>query len=174
MQSDAKLTATLDHLANHVLNVGIGAASLRQLASAAGTSDRMLLYYWRDKDELLKATLAVIAARLTALMDFGGTANPAPLLEVTDRLTAMLDQPAFWPYQRLFLEIAARAATGDALCRAVGEELGRGFLAWGEAQIDAPDATARSRDAARLLLIIEGTVFLRAIGLEDVTHRALD
>jgi AcrR family transcriptional regulator len=172
MEFDAKIIGTLGRLADHVLAAGIAGSSLRQLAAAADTSDRMLLYYFRDKAELMTATLAVVASRLTAILD-AGAAEPASLAIVQARLAPLIADPELWPYQRLFLEIASLAANGDTYYRGVGEQLGRGFLAWSSAQIDAIDPAERARDAARLLLMIEGAVFLRAIGLDDVTEAAL-
>lgn len=170
---DDKRAQMAERLADHVLKVGLGAASLRSLAAAAGTSDRMLLYYFADKDELIAATLAVVAARLTTMLDAAQSA-PAPLEVVTQRLALQIADPALWPYQRLFLEIASLAANGDAGLRGLGERLGRGFLAWGAAQLIAENDAARARDAARLLVMCEGMVFLRAIGLEDVAHQAVE
>lgn len=172
MSADRR-TAILEALADHLLAEGLAASSLRGLAAAAGTSDRMLLYYFKDKAELLEAALGVVAARLTAILG-ASASSPQPLAEVIARMAVLTRDPALWPYQRLFLEIASRAATGDSFCRAVGEQLGRGFLAWGAAQLDAPDDAARARDAARLLVLAEGMVFLRAIGLEDVVSQAMD
>ena len=45
--------AAIERMADHVLSEGLAAGTLRPLAAAAGTSDRMLLYYFADKDELL-------------------------------------------------------------------------------------------------------------------------
>src|SRR5271168_597642 len=61
--------AAIDRMADHILLEGLGAATLRPLAAAAGTSDRMLLYYFADKDELLSATLHRVAARMTTQLD---------------------------------------------------------------------------------------------------------
>ena len=61
--------AAIERMADHLLLEGMSAASLRPLAAAAGTSDRMLLYYFADKDELVAATLDRVAARLTAMLD---------------------------------------------------------------------------------------------------------
>ena len=49
-------------LALHLLNTGLSRTSLRQLAGAAGISDRMLLYYYADKAEALAAAMAAVAA----------------------------------------------------------------------------------------------------------------
>ena len=59
---DERREAAIERMADHVLAEGLAAATLRPLAAAAGTSDRMLLYYFADKDELLTATLARISA----------------------------------------------------------------------------------------------------------------
>jgi hypothetical protein len=40
-------------------------------------------------------------------------------------------------------------------------------------QLDAPDEEARARDAARLLVVIEGMVLVKAIGLNDVVKRGM-
>lgn len=45
----------LPKLAAHVLRHGLGSASLRPLAKAAGTSDRMLIYHFGSKDALVAA-----------------------------------------------------------------------------------------------------------------------
>ena len=86
---------------------------------------------------------------------------------------AVLFDESIWPYQRMWMEIVAKAAQGDAFYKAVGEAMGRGFLAWGAAQLDSPTPEARARDAAKLMVMLEGMVLLRSIGLEDVCRDAL-
>ena len=65
-KTDERRSVIVDRLADHVLAHGLVSASLRPLAKAAGTSDRMLLYYFADKSELLAATLQRIAERSPA------------------------------------------------------------------------------------------------------------
>ena len=123
----------VDRLADHLLEQGLEAASLRVLARAAGTSDRMLLYYFADKDALIAAVLARIAERLT--LQLGEIAAPQPMVPEALRAhlaPALLDD-RFWPYMRLWLGIAARAAHGEPPYAQVGEQLGRGFLLWAAA-----------------------------------------
>lgn len=160
----------VDRLANHLLEQGLGAASLRVLARAAGTSDRMLLYYFADKDALIAAVLARIAERLT--LQLGEIAAPQPMAPQALRAhlaPALLDD-RFWPYMRLWLGIAARAAHGEPPYAQVGEQLGRGFLLWTAAQTDSADPM---RDAARLLASVEGMVLLKSIGMADVARQAV-
>jgi AcrR family transcriptional regulator len=156
-------------MADFVLAEGLGAASLRPLARAAGVSDRMLLYYFADKADAVTATLQRVAERMQAMMAAGAPAErlPAPVLKAA--LREQLFAPAFWPYMSVWLEIAALSARGDPLYREVGEAIGRGFLAWGEAHIAGDDPAT---EAATLLVELEGRVLLTALGLADVATRA--
>jgi hypothetical protein len=62
---------------------------------------------------------------------------------------------------------------GDAYYRGVGEQIGRGFLDWGKMQLQADSAAQLDIDAARLLVSMEGMLFLKSIGLDDVNAKAL-
>lgn len=168
VQTDDRRAAMLERLADHVLTHGLAGSSLRPLAKAAGISDRMLLYHFADKAAVVTATLEVVAARLTALMAERTDAARLPLDALRRELAAFLLDDRLWPYMQLWLEVASRAAR-DPFYRAVGERIGRGFLAWGAVQLDSDDP----RDAARLLVSIEGMVLLKSLGLEDVAALAV-
>jgi AcrR family transcriptional regulator len=161
--ADDRREAVLERLADHVLAHGLAASSLRALARAARTSDRMLLYYFADKDALVAATLERIAARMTAVLD----ASAAPALldaaALQARLATIVGDDALWPYMRLWLEIAARAGHGDPFCRMVGSQLAHGFLAWIEGQL-----TPEARAAARTIFAqTEGLVVMKALGVPN-------
>ncbi|WP_448580508.1 hypothetical protein [Thermaurantiacus sp.] len=64
-------------------------------------------------------------------------------------------------------------AHGDPLCRRLGEALGRGFLARGEAQLGADDPATRAKEAARRFALMEGLVLLKSLGLDDVVAAAI-
>lgn len=164
--------ALLDCLADHVLALGLSASSLRSLAKAAGTSDRMLLYYFPDKGALIAAVLEVIAARMVILLDARKAAGPLRYEVLRPKLLGIVFADELWPYMRLWLEMASLAALGDPVFRSVGEQLGRGFLTWGAAQLDSADDASRAVEAANLLVVIEGTLLLRSIGLGDVAAQA--
>jgi AcrR family transcriptional regulator len=164
----------VERLADHVLAHGLSASSLRPLAKAAGTSDRMLLYYFADKAEMMSATLSVIAMRIMAAMEARKAPAPLPLVQLQPIMLKAIVDDEMWPFMRVWLEMASMAANGDAFYRAVGEELGRGFLAWGASQIDAPDEAQRQKQAAQLLVMAEGMVVLKSIGLDGDARVAFD
>jgi AcrR family transcriptional regulator len=159
----------IERLADYVLEHGLIAASLRPLAKAARTSDRMLLYYFRDKSELISAVLGRVAERMTALLTARASLTPQPLDQLRPRLAAILLEDEVWPFMRLWLEIASRAAQGDPFYSSLGQQIGRGFLAWGALQLESDEPEV---DAARLLVTIEGMVLLKSIGLEAEARAA--
>jgi AcrR family transcriptional regulator len=172
-KSASRRSDILNNLADHVLAHGLIASSLRALAKAAGTSDRMLLYYFKDKSEIIAATIEVVAARMVLHMNDMASPQPLPLDALVRHLAGVLSDPQFRPYMRLWLEIAGMAARDDPFYAQVGEVIGRGFLSWGAAQIaDAGDGY-HTRDAAKLLIMMEGIVFLNSIGLKDVVQTAI-
>ncbi|MBA3811456.1 MAG: TetR/AcrR family transcriptional regulator [Caulobacteraceae bacterium] len=173
IKSDDRRAAILGRLADHVLAAGLSASSLRPLAKAARISDRMLLYYFKDKAEVIAATLEVVSRRLVAVLDEQAAKAPLPLDELRAELIAILLADGLWPYMRLWLEIASLAARGDSFYRGVGEAIARGFLAWGEAQLDSATPQAREAEAAKLLIMVEGMVLLKSVGLDDVCQKAL-
>lgn len=168
MAPAAKREAIVERLADHVLAHGLAGTSLRPLAAAAGISDRMLLYYFRDKAEVVAATLACIAVRMQTMLDAATGAGSFTAAEIV----GLASGPAFWPYMQVWLDMASAAARGDAVARAVGEAIGRGFLAWGRERLVGP-AETRDADAARMLVMVEGAMLLTALGLGDVARQAL-
>ena len=65
----------LDQVTDHVLEHGLIGLTLRPLAAAIGTSDRMLIYHFGNRDALVSAVLALANARSTACID---ALPPAP------------------------------------------------------------------------------------------------
>lgn len=161
--ADVRRDALVDRVADYLLHQGIDAATLRPLARAAGTSDRMLLYYFPDKQALLAAAADRVAARLMALLATV-PATPQDPAALEAHLAAAAQDPALAPYLALWLDIAARAARGDAFWRARGHAIGQGFLAFIADRLALP-AEDRPATARALLARIEGGILLAAFGL---------
>jgi AcrR family transcriptional regulator len=170
---DTKRADIIQRLTAYVLAQGLSASSLRPLAKAAGTSDRMLLYYFKDKSEIITAVLEQISAQLVEMVSAHAAAEPLPVDVLRRKLAGIVFEDALWPYMRIWLDVAARAAMGDPFYRAVGEQIGRGFLEWGKAQLQSDSEAQRDIDAARLLVSIEGMLFLKSIGLDDINAKAV-
>ncbi len=162
----------LEKLADHLLAAGLQGTSLRPLAAAVGTSDRMLLYYFRDKNELMSSTLTLIAARLLQLLDKTRT-KAMPFATLLPHLMRMMNAAPMRPYVKLWLELAALAGRDQEPYRSTARQILEAFINWTAAAL----AVERERDrrplAALLLATIEGFVMLDAIGCDDSTQAAL-
>ena len=84
-------TKIIKRLSGHFRRTGLSQISLRQLAAAGGISDRMLLYYFADKAEVLAATMAQIAAEIAAQLDaalpIGAPMSPEDFIGAATQLT---------------------------------------------------------------------------------------
>ncbi len=153
----------IERMADFVLAQGLAAATLRPLAASAGVSDRMLLYYFKDKPAVISAILHCLAQRLTNHLVSRTSPQPLPAGRLRRQLFQLTSGDDVWPYMQLWLEVAARAARGDAFYFAVGQKIGNGFLDWITAQLDGQNQT----EALRLLTLVEGRLLLKSIGLRD-------
>lgn len=170
---DDRRRLLLDRLADHLLKHGLEGASLRPLAAAAGTSDRMLLYYFADKEELLAATLEHVAGRMAALLG-DAAAAPRPFADLLTQVAASIRMPAFQPYMHLWFDLTGRSARGREPHRAVAGRIADGFLAWVAARLLVDDEADRASQAALLLATVDGLALLDAVGRSKDADLALD
>jgi AcrR family transcriptional regulator len=160
-------------MAAHVLEHGLNTASLRPLAKSAGTSDRMLIYHFGSKDALVADLLDHLAAQMAQGLD---AALPDARFESVGTgvatVVALMRQPAFAPYSRIWLDIVSAASHGARDHSDAGARVIDRFLGWIEARLpedlDAPAETARLA-----LTLIEGTLVMDAIGHDATTDRAV-
>jgi AcrR family transcriptional regulator len=170
---DKRREAAIERMADHVLSEGLGAATLRPLAAAAGTSDRMLLYYFADKDELLAATLERIATRMLAQLDGAIPLEPRrPFAALLEEVWAAMASESLQPFMPLWLDLASRAARGLQPHRDIAGEIGDGFLAWVTIRLQPEGDSEPALLAPLFLVAIEGMYLLKAIGRGDIVDLA--
>lgn len=163
----------LPRLAQHVLEHGLAGASLRPLAKAAGTSDRMLIYHFGSKEELVQALLEHVAAMYAGALDMAWPSERASSRrDCAVRLHAIGRAPMFAPFLRLWWEIVAGAAKGDAAYKASAKAMMEKQLAWFEAHLPADDPDPAS-GARMVALAVEGALMMDALGLGEVGEAGL-
>jgi AcrR family transcriptional regulator len=166
--------AAIERMADHVLSEGLGAATLRPLAAAAGTSDRMLLYYFADKDELLTATLERIAMRMVAQLDDAIPVEPRrPFSVLLEQVWVALATENLQPFMHLWLDLASGAARGLQPHRYVAGEISDGFLAWVTIRLQPASDGGPSSLAPLFLASVKGMNLLKAIGRGGLADSAV-
>ncbi|MGD8327623.1 MAG: TetR/AcrR family transcriptional regulator [Sphingomonadales bacterium] len=154
-------------LAEYILEYGLGASNLRALAAAVGTSDRMLLYYFKDKTDLIASVLGVLAERLSALLDDYSVSTVLHREELFVHASSVLQSNIFHPYMNLRLELAVMAARrgADSFYSHSGEAMVQIILSWLSRQLTSRTAIARDKDAVEILQMLDGQAAFFAIGM---------
>ncbi len=147
-------------------NMGGGEPS--PLAKAAGTSDRMLIYHFGNKETLVRDLLGYVAGVYASALEMAlaaqhGEGRPATRQECFARILAQGRQPGMQPFMVLWWEIVAGSARGVPGYAEAAEAMITDQLAWLEGQMpeDDPDPAGGAR---YLLTLLEGTLMLGTVG----------
>jgi AcrR family transcriptional regulator len=108
----------------HALSQGIVDMSLREIASAIGTSHRMLIYHFGSREGLLVAVVREVERRERQTLE-GGTVS----VEDARRLWNRLVDPSLRSQERLFFEIYSHALLGRPGTEGFLDEALEGWLA---------------------------------------------
>jgi AcrR family transcriptional regulator len=104
----------LGRVVDHLLERGLGDASLREMAAAIGSSHRMLLYHFGSRDGLLSAVVEEVERRQGERLQELGSGSPDKVIMAMHR---QLASPELGPLERLFFELYGRALQGDPAAR---------------------------------------------------------
>ena len=158
------LAGAIDYVSRH----GVGEISLRTLATALGTSHRMLLYHFGSREALLIEVIRTVEeqqrAALAAILQEEADAPPA---EIMRRMWARVADPALWPNERLFFEVYAQALQGSPHALPLLDGI---VEAWVEplAALVAPDRPqAEARAEARLGVAVVRGLLLDLLATRD-------
>jgi AcrR family transcriptional regulator len=102
----------LEGAIDYVAHNGITDLSLRRLASALGTSHRMLIHHFGSKEGLWVAIVREVERRQRAILADMVPAGDAPVEEAMRAWWRHISDPSLWPNERLFFELYGQAAQG--------------------------------------------------------------
>jgi AcrR family transcriptional regulator len=119
----------LDAVIEHFTVDGLGDQSLRQIASAVGSSHRMLLYHFGSKDGLLVEVAQAVEARTR--QQFAGISERLgdQTDEVVRQMWELVADPALGDFERLFFALFGRGLQGEEGIRPLLKENIEGWIA---------------------------------------------
>ncbi|MDG3042727.1 TetR/AcrR family transcriptional regulator [Roseicyclus marinus] len=160
-------------MAAHVRGTGLAGASLRPLARAAGTSDRMLIYHFGSKAALMAELLDHLAAEMLSAMSAAlPNTRAATEAACAAEVVALLSTPTFRPYLRVWLDILSEAGRGEADPAAAARRILGGQVDWIAARL--PEGTPKPRQrAAEMLTLIQGALVLEIGGMGLAAQNAI-
>ncbi|GLQ61499.1 TetR/AcrR family transcriptional regulator [Gluconobacter cerinus] len=147
-------------LADLALEEGIATLGLRGMAAKIGTSDRMLIYYFGTKDQLIVDVLEQVSTRLSALLlriNDGARSSPGQFLM---RVLAMVHDPEIAPFMKLWTEVIARSARGETPYDRIGPGAVKSWTDWIDSKLAPSPGHTETGRAAAILSIVEGAVLL--------------
>ncbi|MEL7445647.1 MAG: TetR/AcrR family transcriptional regulator [Pseudomonadota bacterium] len=156
-----------------MLEHGLGGASLRPLARAAGTSDRMLIYHFGNKRQLVIDVLNHIAQQYADALDAAVGEGRAESRKATvARILAETRKPEMERFLVLWWEIVAGSARDLPGYREAAEAVMDRMLDWLEKEMPADDPDPRG-GARYLLTLIEGAQMLSVVGRPRIARDGL-
>ncbi|MBF4561222.1 TetR/AcrR family transcriptional regulator [Agreia pratensis] len=149
MSHDSPRSVLLEAVVNHILAEGSTSPTLRDLAAAAGSNNRMLLYYFESKDQLVGEALdaALLRYPLIKNLDERMAETGLPIEERLLGTWRELSQPENLPFIRLLIESVIQTSrkphSNSELLRHFNED-------WAET-VAAALAEQLAKDEARLV-----------------------
>ena len=159
-KSEIKRTEIIQAVALHLLEEGFNNSGIRALASSAGLkSDRMLMYYFETKEELVTAALMWIADGLEAQLETIMPANSASANEILETLTAAGRTKAVRPMIRLFFEVVGLSVRGEEPYASIVRIILKNWESWIERKLRAN----QKHRAPEILAALEGTLMVELL-----------
>ena len=160
-------------MAAHVRGTGLAGASLRPMARAAGTSDRMLIYHFGSKGALMAELLDHLATEMLSAM---AAALPRPRAKTeaacAAEIVALLRTPTFRPYLRVWLDILSAAGRGEGDHVAAARRILSGQVDWIVSRL--PEDTPKPRQrAAEMLVLVQGALVMEIGGMTLAAENAI-
>lgn len=160
----------LDAAMTTALDTGLSQLTFGRVAKTAATSDRVVVYYFPTKDDLIGEVLFALGAQLQE------TLVAAPQLPATDHVTLMR---MFWPAVTtpkadrvfaLFFEANGLATVGREPYASLVPQFVTFWVSWAERFIDDTPEVAKV-EAETAVAIVDGLLLLRLISGEDAANR---
>lgn len=151
------LRAALDVTAR----VGFGCLSFGRVAKELGTSDRMVVYYFPSKADLITEVAAQMGSQLQALLDTAFGSEPQPVDSLMSRAWPILTAPDADPVFAAYLEIVGLAAAGQEPYTTLAPRLIDAWVQWLAPRVAAPDPTDREGVALAAIAQLDGLLLIR-------------
>jgi AcrR family transcriptional regulator len=162
-------------LCENILKTGLSQTSLRQLAAAANISDRMLLYYFKDKSEVIATALIAIAGKVANQLAVAIPENAnLEAHELIARAAILTQSSDMRPFMRLWIEIVAAASRDERPYSAISQQIALGFMDWIEARLSGDPCEAKHAVAAMILAIIDGLAVLDLCAGQEQSQLAIN
>lgn len=168
---DLKKRTLSEILADYVISEGINKISLRNLAKVVNMSDRMLLHYFKNKEELLTAVFLIIEERLEEILKHSNL-YPMPYNELILHLSSMLEDEELQPYLKMALELLIKSVD-EKYYGVIAKQIFNQFFLWVYSMVKDEPEKDRFHTASLVFTILEGFLILQFANSKEIIENTL-
>lgn len=145
------------------IETGIGSVSFGRVASRLGISDRMVVYYFPTKADLITAVAVQLGGRLQGLLERAFGPEPLDVDELQRRAWPVLASSSSDAVFRAFFEMIGLAMAGTAPYNELAPALLQGWIDWLATRIVGDTDAERRRRAAGVVARMDGLLLVRTV-----------
>lgn len=150
---------------------GLSQLTFGRVAKRLGISDRIIVYYFPTKDDLITEVMGAVGLRLQTTLGAAFTAPAKNHLELSRTAWPVLSHTDADPIFALFFEANGLAAAGREPYRRVVTELVEAWIEWLATFFAGRPADRRAESEAAIALI-DGLLLVRNLAGPDAAQRA--
>ena len=150
---------------------GLSRLTFGRVASRLGTSDRIVVYYFPSKNDLISAVLLAVGVQLQETLAPTLTSHVAGHIQLARIAWPVLARAEADPIFALFFEANGLAASGRDPYRTVVPGLVTAWVDWASEFITG-DAEYRRAEAEAVIALLDGLLLLRQLAGHDAANRA--
>jgi len=146
-----------------VLADGVAALTFKRVAAELGTSDRMVVYYFPTKADLIVGVVTAIGAQLQATLETAFGPDPLGADELMRRAWPVLASDRVADIFSRFFEVIGLSLAGQAPYNLLAPALLDGWIDWLAGRVEAPTAARRRAIAASIVARLDGLLLLQSV-----------
>lgn len=150
---------------------GLSRLTFGRVARRLGISDRVVVYYFPTKDDLVGQVLVAMGLELQQTLAPAFTSPARDYVEILRLAWPLLAQPEADPMFALYFEANGLAASGREPYRSLIPQLVEGWIAW-VAELIQGATEQRRTEAETVIAVIDGLLLLRLLGGAAAADRA--
>lgn len=153
------------------LDGGLSQLTFGRLATRLGISDRMVVYYFPTKDDLIREVLFSMGLRLQETLAPAFAEPAGDHVSLVATAWPMLAKPSADAIFALFFEAMGLAASGRDPYVTLVPELVEAYIQWAASFLGGPPSRRRS-EAEAAIALLDGLLLLRQLAGPAAANRA--
>lgn len=140
---------------------GLSTLTFGRLAKRIGISDRIIVYYFPSKSDLITSTISTISAGLIDILDDAFGDEPQPPPDLVTRAWPILAASSNESVFRAFFELVGLSGARIEPYATLAPQLLNAWATWLVPHIEVPDGSSAEAEAYRIMATIDGLLIIQ-------------